>query len=127
MPSVHSLWVHRLTARDRWTGGDCAKPVSDGAVSEGDVSVLRTEAGPVEGAVLGGGRISAVVQTAGAGQLSMAEDEGRGSGSDAAAIPLVDGGVKHRAAEGAQAGDRAEHDIIWETVENAGHFCIFVI
>ena len=57
----------------------------------------------------------------------MAEHEGRGSGSDAAAIPLADGGAKHRAAEGAQAGDRAEYDIILETVENAGLFCIFVI
>ena len=47
----------------------------------------------------------------------MAEDEERGSGSDAAAIPLADGGAKYRAAEGAQAGDRAEHDIIAKTVE----------
>ena len=57
----------------------------------------------------------------------MAEDEERGSGSDAAAIPLADGGAKHRAAEGAQAGDRAEYDIIEEIVENAGHSRVFVI
>ena len=57
----------------------------------------------------------------------MAEDEERGSGSDASAIPLADGGVKHRAAEGAQAGDRAENDIIVETVENAGLSGIFVV
>ena len=47
----------------------------------------------------------------------MAEDEERSTGSDAAAIPLADGGAKHRAAEGTQAGDRAEHDIIAKTVE----------
>ena len=127
MPSVHSLWVHRSAAWDRWTCRDCAKPVSDGPVSKGDVSVLRTEAGPIEGAVLGGGRISAVVQTAGAGRLSMAEDAERGTGFDAAAIPLADGVAKHRAAEGTQAGDRAENDIIVETVENAGLSRIFVI
>ena len=57
----------------------------------------------------------------------MAEDEERGLGSDAAAIPLAAGGAKHRAAEGAQAGDRAEHDIIVETVENAVLSRIFVI
>ena len=57
----------------------------------------------------------------------MAEDEERGSGSDAAAIPLADGGTEHRAAEGAQAGDWAENDIIVETVENAGLSRIFVI
>ena len=57
----------------------------------------------------------------------MAEDEERGADSDTAAIPLADGGAKHRAAEGAQAGDRAEHDIIMETVENAGLSRIFVI
>ena len=57
----------------------------------------------------------------------MAEDEERGADSDAAAIPLADGGAKHRAAEGAQASGRAEHDIIVETVENAGLLRIFVI
>ena len=46
----------------------------------------------------------------------MAEDEERGSGSGAAAIPLADGGAKHRAAEGAQASDRVEHDIIVKTI-----------
>ena len=57
----------------------------------------------------------------------MAEDEERGSGSDAAAIPLADGGTEHRAAKGAQAGDRAVHNIIAKTVENAGLLRIFVI
>ena len=57
----------------------------------------------------------------------MAEDEERGADSDAAAIPLADGGAKHRAAEGSQAGDRAEYDIIVGTVENAGLSRIFVI
>ena len=88
---------------------------------------MRTEAGPVEGAVLGRGWISAVVQTAGAGQLSMAENEERGSGFDTAAIPLADGGAKHGAAEGAQAGEGAEYDILVGTVENTGLSRIFVI
>ena len=57
----------------------------------------------------------------------MAEDEERGADSDAAAIPLADGGAKHRAAEGAQAGDRAEHDIIVKTIKNAGLSGIFVV
>ena len=101
MPGVHSLRVHGSAAWDRRTGGDCAKPVSDGSVSAGDVSVLWTEAGPAEGAVLGGRRISAAVQAAGERQLSMAEDAERGSGFDAAAIPLADGRTEYRAAEGA--------------------------
>ena len=127
LSGVYCLRLHRSAAWDRWTGGHCGKPVSDGSVSEGDVSVLRTEGGPVEGAGLGRGWISAVVQTAGAGQLSMAEDEERGSGFNAAATPLADGGAKNRAAESAQAGDRAEHDIIEETVENIGLLGIFVV
>ena len=57
----------------------------------------------------------------------MAEDEERGSGSDAAAIPLADGGTEHRAAESAQAGDRAKHDIIAKFVEKTGFSGDFVI
>ena len=57
-------------------------------------------------------------------QLSMAAKWRRGSGDDATAVPLADGRTEHRAAEGAQAGDRAEHDI---TVENAGLSRIFVL
>ena len=57
----------------------------------------------------------------------MAEDEERSSGSDAAAIPLADGGTEHRAAKGAQAGDRAVHDIVAKTAGNAVLSRIFVI
>ena len=117
LPGVHSLRVHRSTARDRRTDGDRAKPVSDGSVSAGDVSVLWTEAGSAESAVLGGGWLCAAVQTAGNRQLSMAEDKERGSSSDITTVPMADGRTEYRAAEGAQASDRAEHDIIAKTVE----------
>ena len=40
---------------------------------------------------------------------------------------MADGRTEYRAAEGAQAGDRAEHDIIAKTVENAGLLFVFVI
>ena len=40
---------------------------------------------------------------------------------------MADGRTEYRAAEGAQASDRAEHDIIAKTVENAGLLFVFVI
>ena len=57
----------------------------------------------------------------------MAEDEGRGPSSDITTVPMADGRTEYRAVEGAQAGDRAEHDIIAKTVENAGLSGIFVV
>ena len=57
----------------------------------------------------------------------MAEDEERGSGSDITTVPMADGRTEYRAAEGAQAGDWTEHDIIVKTVENAGLSGIFVV
>ena len=42
----------------------------------------------------------------------MAAERRRGTGYDAAAVPLADGGTEYRAAEGTQAGVRAEHDIL---------------
>ena len=56
----------------------------------------------------------------------MSEDEERGLGSDAAAIPLADGGAKHQAAEGAQTGNRIEHDLA-KKQENAVLSCFIVI
>ena len=61
MPGVHSLWIHRLAARDRQAGEHRTGAVSNGPVSKGDVSILRAATRPAEGAVLGGRWISAVV------------------------------------------------------------------
>ena len=57
----------------------------------------------------------------------MAEDEERGPGADITTVPMAHGRAEHRAAEGAQGGDRAEHDIIAKTIENAGLSGIFVV
>ena len=61
LPGVHSLWIHRLAARDRRIGKHRAGAVSNGPVSKGDVSVLRATSRPVEGFILGGGWLSAAV------------------------------------------------------------------
>ena len=66
-------------------------------------------------------------KTAGTGQLSMAEDEEGGPSADITTVPMAHGRAEYRAAEGAQASDRAEHDIIVKTIENAGLSGIFVI
>ena len=61
LPGVHSLWIHRLAARDRRTGEHRTGAVSNGPISKGDVSILRAATGPAEGAILGRGRISAAI------------------------------------------------------------------
>ena len=78
---------------------------------------MWTEAGPAESAVLGGGRLCAAVQAAGKRQPSIAEDEERGPSSDITTVPMADGRTEYRVAESAQAGVRAEHDIIVKTAE----------
>ena len=57
----------------------------------------------------------------------MAEDEERSPGTDNPTVSVADGRAKHRAAEGTQAGDRAEYDMIKGPVENAGLSGIFVV
>ena len=57
----------------------------------------------------------------------MAPEHGGSAGSDAAAVPLVDGGAEDRAAEGKQGGERSERNMIPESIENTGLLPRFVV
>ena len=98
--------------------------VPDGSLSAGAVSVLRKTAGPAQGSVLGGRRVSAVVYVAGKRQFSMAQKHRGSAGLDAPAVPLADGGTEDRAAEGKQSSEWPECNIMPENAENIG-FTLF--
>ena len=61
LPGVYSLRIHGFTAGNRRTGQYRARAVPTGPVPASTVFVLRAEARPDQGVVLGGGRVSAVV------------------------------------------------------------------
>lgn len=63
---------NRPAAGDRWSGTAGAAAVPSGPVFQQPVCVLRTAAGPDQGAAAGGRRIRAAVQTAGRGRVPVA-------------------------------------------------------
>lgn len=127
MPGIHRLRVHRPAARDRRAGRDGADAVPAGSVPECAVPVLWAAEGPDQGAVLGGGWLSPVVQAIGEREFPMAEERGGGAAAHGAAIPVADGRVEHRAAEGTSDSGRASCGLIYGLVEKAGFLGIFVV
>ena len=63
---------NRPAAGDRWSGTAGAAAVPSGPVFQQPVCVLRTAAGPDQGAAAGGRRIRAAVQTGGRGRVPVA-------------------------------------------------------
>lgn len=57
----------------------------------------------------------------------MAQEHGGSAGPDTPTVPLADGGIEDRAAEGKQSGVRPERDLIPGSAESAGFSLCFVV
>ena len=101
-------------------------PIPARPVYQYAVPVLREAERPDQSAVLGRQRLCAAVQTVGEREFPVAAKRRRGAEADGAAIPLADGRVANRPAEGAQNPAQDEYDLegrkVAETRENTGFF-----
>ena len=86
--------------------------------------ILRSAYRPLQGTVLGLGRVPAAVQAPGARQIPMAQEQGGGAKPQPAAVPLASGRAEHPPAQGASAGQ--QHRLF--LAENSGETpCVFLL
>ena len=91
--------------------GIVGKPVSDGSVPAGAVSVLRAKEGSAEGIILGRRRVRNGLQEVRKRTFPVAQGYGGSKVVDASAIPLADGGAECGTAKGDENPVWSQHEI----------------